>query len=222
MENTTLDIWAIQNYPQEINVALENVTDSPSNTMFTNCLSYLRLGGRIIPVHFDTAFYSEEADKLILLKQDGALTTDKFREILKERNIGYHEICFRERKRRKDKPAKELWFAREISVLDEALRDSKKKGVEACEYYPRVKGKLELRYPTEDEIGVKFFDCQPIQGVVVLEDKLVLHINHGETRNISYKKALQNLFDNDMVVSVKKTQKEFPKEAMAKQYKKEQ
>ena len=221
MENSKLDIWAIQNYPEEIHNALENVKDSPTNMLFTNCLSYLRLGNRLVQVHFDTAFYSEDSDTLILLMQDGELTSDKFKELLKDRKIGYHEINFQDRKRKHQKPTKELWFAREEYVLNDALQDSKGKGIDTCDYYPAVEGKLELRYAIDDGRGVSFFDVQPIHGVVILEDKIILNINHQEERNISYKQALKAFIKNDVAVSVRK-EKNLPKEAIPKQYKKEQ
>ena len=69
MKRSRLNIWAVQGVSSDIYPALENVESSPKNILFQNCLSYLRLGSRKIDIQFDTIFYCEEADKLILIMQ---------------------------------------------------------------------------------------------------------------------------------------------------------
>lgn len=222
MKNSNLDVWVIQHFPEEIETALSGVKDSETNMLFTNCVSYLRIGNDKIPVHFDTAFYSEESDRLILLMKKGKLTEEKFRRILENKKIGYNEVCFYKPIPTKDRESKELWFARDGYVLEDALKDSKKNGIDTCDFYPAVKGRLELRHSLGENKGVSAFDAQNIRGVVVLEDKIVLHIDGRQDSNISYKQALKILYDNDMNVSIHKTERDIPRESIPKQYKKEQ
>ena len=221
MERSNLDIWAIQEDPEEINPAVEGVESSSTNLLFGNCISYLRLGRKKINVQFNTAFYSEDSDRLILLMKDGAISEEQLKEALDQRGIFYNEVYLLRHDKKSQSDIKTLWFAREVDVLDSALKDSRKKGIDTCDYYPEVKGRFELRYVV-DEDSVDELDSQKIRGVVVLDDKLVLMINNGENKNAYYHQILKVLQKNDMAPNIHLGVKKLPEKSIPKQYKKEQ
>lgn len=217
--NSNYDIWAIQNYPEEVVYAIEGLEDSKDNVLYNNCKSYIRVGERRIYVQFDTALVCEDKERLILLKKDGLLMPDHFRGLLNRRRIPYNEVTYIEGKPIKQKDTKEIWFAVDNNVLTAALKDSKKKGVEACEYFPDLRGCLELRNTVDDGSLVTFYR-QTICGAMVLEDKIVLLMSYKNKRNITYPQVLDTIYKNDMASEVTIGARGLPIEQLPKQYKK--
>lgn len=222
MKNSKFDVWAIQHYPQEMATALEGVKSSPRNTLFTNCTSYLRVGDRVLHVHFDRALYCEESQRLILLMQNAQLSTDEFRKMLDERGIEFQEVRFIKTKGMKNEKTRELWFAQTPEVLEDALKESKAKGIDTCDYYPEIRGVLELRYLCPDNFKMITFDSQLIRGVEVLDDKIVLNLKQGGKKQVEYHDVLKLLQQYDYAPSIRKGVYNLPKSALPKQYKKEQ
>lgn len=190
MESSKLDIWAIQHYPEEVENALNRITDNNSNVLFTNCISILHMSDRKFKIEFDTAFFSDKDDTLIVLMRGSKMTREEFIERLKRRNIGFSEVVFSDSKFKDyDEPLKEIWFARDVSVLEDAVVESKKKGISSCRYNPIMRGMFLLKYPLEESSEV--LDFQELRGIVELEDKTIILINNLEDRNVYFKKALE-------------------------------
>ena len=219
MTNSNYDIWAIQHQPEEVYNAIEGLENSKDNTLFTNCRSYLRVGEKKLYVQFDTVFISEDSDRLIMLQKDGKVTPDAFRTILNDNHIPYNEVQFMKTESLPQEETKEIWFAREKYVLEDALKDSTAKGVDTCTYYPNLSGRLEFRYPVSEEEFAPF-ERQAIRGAMLLEDKIILLMSNSKEMNIKYPEALRILYEQDVTPLVIQGERELPHEEV-KQYKKE-
>lgn len=186
MENSNLDIWAIQGEKEEIKTALENVTSSTNNILFRNCLCTFKIEENDINVLFDTMFYAEDSDTLILVMRNGALTTKELINELEERDIFYHEVVFDDNDftYEPDYNSKPIWFAREKYVLEDALRDSKENGFNKCNYYPNVTGRLSMEYLTLT-LDKEKVDGRDFKGLIELDDKLILLVNQNDKRNLN-------------------------------------
>lgn len=192
MKNSNLDIWAIQNVKEEINDALENVTSSSTNILFRNCLCTFKIEETDINVLFDTMFYAEDSDTLILLMRGGALSSAELIAELDKRNIFYNEVKFDDNDftYEADHNAKQIWFAREKYVLDDALKDSKENGFNKCVYYPNVTGNLTMEYLTST-LNTEKVDGRDFKGLLELEDKLILLVNQNDKRNLDMRGVFQ-------------------------------
>ena len=221
MTNNNYDIWAIQHYPQDITNAIDGLEDSQDNILYSNCRSYLRVGETKIYVQFDTALFCEDKERLILLQKNGELTPDMFRGLLDEKRIPYHEVTFLEGRPLSQDELKEIWFARDQFVLDEALKESKSKGIDVCEYYPDLGGRLELRYTDDDGNYVSFYK-QSMRGAVLLDDKIIILMSRGNKRNVNFQQVLCTIYENDMAPELKIGERGLPPKQLPKQYKKEQ
>ena len=221
MTNSNYDIWAIQHNPEEVYTALDGLEETQENTLYNNCISYLRVGDRKLYVQFDTAFYNEEKERLILLMKDGLLTRDQFVEILNRKGIPFNEVTFMQMDPLTQDELKEIWFAKDRDVLTDAIQDSKRKGIDVCQYFPDLGGRFELRYPVgEDQLVM--LDRQGIRGAMVLEDKIIVLMSNSREENVKYPQALEVLQENDMTPFIMVGERELPIEELPKQYKKEQ
>lgn len=185
MENSNLDIWAIQREKEEINAALENVASSKNNILFRNCLCTFKIEETDINILFDTMFFAEDSDTLILLMRGGALSSEELIRELTKRDIFYNEVNFDDNdfSYEPDYNAKAIWFAREKYVLEDALKDSKEKGINQCNYYPNVEANLSMEYLTLTFDKEKV-DGRDFKGLIELDDKLILLVNQNDKRNL--------------------------------------
>ena len=192
MKNSNLDVWAIQNVKEEINDALENVTSSSTNILFRNCLCTFKIEETDINVLFDTMFYAEESDTLIIVMRDGALTVEELKEELDKKELFYHEVEFDDNDftYQADYNAKPIWFAREKYVLVDALNDSKANGFNQCIFYPNVEANLSMEYLTST-LNTEKVDGRDFRGLIELEDKLILLINQNDKRNLDMRGVFQ-------------------------------
>lgn len=200
-----LDVWAIQYYKEELQNALANIKkESRENILFTNCLSNLRIGSNNInTTKFDTVLFSKDSDTLILLMKDGEAKAADIKKYLLENDIIFHEVnfAFEDQSENKD-TLKELWFAREKYVLDDALNDSKNKGINSCTYYPNVTGELELKYQTNNKKIENLAGIMNIKGIINFEDKNVLLIDNQSEININAIQIFKSLSDGGVSVNV--------------------
>lgn len=197
MQNSNLDIWAVQKNPNEIITALNNVKDSDDNYLYTNCLCNLEIGNSVIYAYFDTAFSSIKNDILILLMRNGYVESEDLKKLLDSKSITYKEIVsdtYQDDYRRKD-TLKEIWFAREKNVLEDALISSKSNNINTCTYYPKVNSKLRLGTYKQGERRPVVFEQTKIEGMIELEDKIVLLINEKDPKNITMRDIF-NLTEN--------------------------
>ena len=183
MEKKNYDIWAIEHYPKEVYDAIDGLEKTTNNTLFTNCRSHLRVERTILPIQFDSALISEDIQRLVLVMQNGPLGKKEFQRILQKKHIPFDKVHFMWTQPEEQQELKEVWFAADIGVLQDGLKDSREKGVDSCEYYPDMKGTFELRYPLEgeDDENPDWFvlEEQGIRGVVLLEDKLVMLMDNN-------------------------------------------
>lgn len=191
---SNLDVWNIQNYPNEIISALSNVKDG-LNIIYSNVYSRLIIGNKTkLYLNLDSLLYNEESDVLVLIMKESGLTKDDIINYLVNNNKRFVEITFNV----KDTGfnplnLKELWFARELSVLEDALKDSVDKSDKKAIFYPNKLAQLNLGYNT------KFGDCIELdgrlcKGVLEFNDKIVLLINQ-KANNYNKEFKIENIVD---------------------------
>lgn len=150
MVKNDLNVWTIKKYPEELQEALSNIEiDSQNNILFSNCLCDMRIGSKHVTGNFDTLLYAEDSGILVILMKDGEATADDIRKNLDSRKILYHEVVFHKEEEFEcydDQSIKQLWFAGDVSCLEEAFIDSKTKDSKDCIYYHDVDGGLDLQY----------------------------------------------------------------------------
>lgn len=204
---SNLDIWAIQDDSEELEIALANIEPtSKNNILFSNCFSSLRIGDKIIQGRqFDTMLYAEDSDTCVILMQGGAATIEDMRKNLNARGIFYHEVIFDPLEQDKECNCggckKTLWFARDIGVLEDAIDDSDKQGFDTCVYYPNVDGSLELQYSFLNE-KYATIDGRDFRGVIEFSDKIILLIHQQDPRNVSDVDVYHTLSNRSIDVSV--------------------
>ena len=218
MKSTRMNIETIQKDGSNLESTLNSIKNSENNILFTNCTSLLKVGNKKFQVQFNTALYCDTKELLILGMHGGKMTPDTWEEELARRNITYHEVVFDVKEYRDSDEEKQLWFARDGLSLENAITDSKRKGMDTCTFYPTLKGKLEIKYNSDLE-GTVALDRQEIRGVIEFEDKLILIINHTEDCNVYYKKALRLLSKND-IATMMETPDGWNRKNVPKQYKK--
>lgn len=188
------------NNKREIERVFWNFDVRGLHILFTKVLIDLKLGQSSFFIPYDTAFISNRNELLLLLNEKDQ---EKFIKKLDEMNISFHEIDFQEETYEYKPPQenKKIIFVRGIKSLRETLVDSKKHNRNECIYYPRVKGKLNLKYYLRDDSKEELISKE-VKGLIEFDDRIVLCLNQKENRNINYRRIL-NLFDElDMTVSI--------------------
>ena len=93
---------------------------------------------------------------------------------------------------------KELSFVKNKNSLFRALDDSLEQGINTCEYYHNVQGSFTLDFSSQ--IGLGYI---PINGVIVLEDKIILILAQGLEENLHYEELLRLLHNRGFIISIK-------------------
>lgn len=198
--NSNLDVWAIQGYPEELEIALGNIRTDKDIILYTNLLCNFVVGNRVMKGReFDTLLYSEDNDLFVLLMRDGQVSADDVRRYLDTRGLRYHEVVFAPVVRENyssDVTLPELWFAREKSVLEDAVRDSVQKNVKGtCQFYPRMQVVLQFGYLENRRSKKVKLDGRVCRGVLAFEDKLILLIFQNDKRNLQASDVQEVLLD---------------------------
>ena len=98
----------------------------------------------------------------------------------------------------------EAWFIREKYVLEDALKESKDRGITDCYYYPYVGGSLELSIQKEEQqdtvVQIK------TKGIIQLEDKIALIIHHNYEKNMTTEEIKKVIKDYKFNLIIKKNQ----------------
>lgn len=196
--NNNLDVWAIQNAKEDLEVALANIKTDNDIILFTNLLCDFNIGNRKIrEKSFDTALYSEENDILVLLMNGGVKTANDIRAYLDNKDLDYNEVVFakglnnlKSETVEIEEDVPEIWFAKDQAVLEAAFIDSAKKDMtNECEYYPFMTGNLNLNYKAEFQDEFKDEFCQiaerVFQGVIKMNDKIILLIKNSSQNSIT-------------------------------------
>lgn len=203
---SNLDVWAVQNQPEDFETALNNIKiTSRGNILYSNCHTEFCIGhNRIKTKKFNTVLVSKGSDALILFMKDGVATSEDVRSYLDQHNINYHEIIFKEpsgKTTTSTSSIKELWFAREKYVLEDALVDSKSKGHTTCDYYPKVNGILQVGYRTESAEFVEV-EGRKLQGLIEFPDKIVALIHQKDKRNMNELAVYETLSEHAIDTNV--------------------
>lgn len=176
--NSNLDVWAIQDDPNELYTALDQIKEG-LNIIYSNCICDFTVGeNRVISRRFDTILYNEESDVLIMLMKNGKASKEEMIAYLEKNNKRYAEITFSKEDEFYDSnsTSKEIWFARDGYVLEDATMDSIDKNITTCDFYPMVEGNMSFNYRTSQ--NEKFsIDGRIFKGVVEFLDKVILIIN---------------------------------------------
>lgn len=206
---SNLEVWAVQNQKEDFETALKNIKPtSRGNILYSNCVTRFCIGDqRIKSKEFDTALVSPENDALILFMRNGIATVNDVRNYLNKKKIRYHEVAFKEplvKPHLEKSPSKELWFAREKYVLEDAIEDSKIQGNDTCTYYPKVKGLLQLGYLTETDEFIEV-EGRKLHGLIEFPDKIVAVINQRNKRNMKELEVYETLTNNSIATNVEFT-----------------
>ena len=200
MKKKNYDIKVLDS-EKEIKEVLSNITDKGTNILFSKTLINLKLGNKSFNIPYDTGFVSNKNELLAILNEKDQ---DTLRKALDKKSIKYHEVMFKEETFEYQPPQrnKKIVFVRGIESLKETLKDSKKHGKKECIYYPRLRGKLNLKYYLKDDSKEDLISKE-IKGLIEFEDKIVLCVKQDENRNVGYVKALRLFDDLNMIVSIK-------------------
>ncbi len=176
-----LDIWAIQLAPNELYTALKNIKSDV--TIFENLICEFNFNGKILNRQFDNLIYSEDDDTLILLMRSGLANIEQAKDFFDDNNIPYNTIKFSKSisKFEDDKDLKEFWFARDLYVVEDAIKDSISKGNNICKVDFNVPAYITLKYLTNNN---KLYNLLKInlKGAMEFEDKIVA-ITHTKHQN---------------------------------------
>ncbi len=213
-KNKDLDIYAIQGDRRDLETVLSNVkVVSDSNILFTNVQCHFTVNNKKINVlNFDTMFYSEANDSLILLLKNGAVSVDEFIQALINRNIPFTEVTLKSFVNNDNEgTVPETWIARDMEVLRLALNDTiVKKGPRYAEYYPDLISKLQFEYGYEqgyDDVLNRHLDGRNFKGVLQLPDKLVLLVN---SPSISREEVYKVLLEAHFTVGINRDNSSIP------------
>lgn len=206
MEICKLDVWAIQHNPNyaETTIASLLKTDEKragqNDTFIEGFTSKLTIGNKEVKTYFDSAYFSSKKNALILLMQGGKITPERFHTLLENNDISYY-ITIKSNIIHFNEPEhdnKELSFAKNKNSLFRALDDSLEDGINTCEYYHNAQGNLSLYFSSQ--IGLTYI---PINGVIVLEDKIILILAQGLEDNLSFEEVLRLLNNKGFIISIK-------------------
>ena len=179
--NSNLDVWAIQEDPNELYTALDQIKEGLS-IIYSNCICDFNVGeNSVISRRFDTILYNEESDVFIMLMKNGEASKEDMLAYLEKKNKRYAEITFNKEDEFYDSAitSKEIWFARDGYVLEDATMDSLNKNITTCDFYPMVEGNMSFNYRTSQ--NEKFsVDGRIFKGVVAFDDKIILIINQKD------------------------------------------
>lgn len=219
---SNLDVWAIQYYPLELMNALKCI-DGGMNIIYSNLTCKFKVGNKSIDQRqFDTILYNKESDILIMLMRGGVAKKKDIINYLNDNNKEYCEIVFSPSvlEYRDSEAIPELWFAREKYVLDDALNDSRLKGIDYLDYYPNVLSSIDLGYITNNSNKDISIDGRLFKGLIKLDDKVVFIINQKNNKNknmnmdevINIIKNHNMIFNVDLKENVDIVNNDFPKQ----------
>lgn len=179
---------------------INSLKESENNILMNHCSSYMKIGNREVQTYYNSILYSEEKKSLYLLTQNGEVSNKLLEDTLLRNNIPFHKVDFLKNEEN-NTLEKEVWFAKGTRDVSKALEDSKEKGYDTCTFYPKMKGKLELCYSLESE-EQEIFDKREMEGVIELEDKLIVLLQ-SEKRNMRlYPQLFQMLWTDNRNVAI--------------------
>ena len=176
MNNRVPDIYAIQNYPEELGYALNHIT-TDDVVVFENASIKLRVGNKTIKdKFFEIVIFAEKSDIMILIDKYSPISKEEVFSELESRNINYHLVSFLSHKTQNyNQNTPELWFARNISVFKDACKDTKSKTDDLTYVFKRhVESELDFEFLTNSLNVTTFSGKIVFSGFVKFADKTVL------------------------------------------------
>ncbi len=192
MENLVLDIWAIQNNPSEIYAALQNIKSDV--LIYKNVMCKFKIAGRNVKsLKYNDIIYSKDSDVVIFLLHSNKKILEQAEAYFEQNNIDYNIVEFMDTESKKNKQNEtenlpEFWFARDVYVLEDAVKESVSMGNSNCQFYPNIQSLIRFKHPTikadasmgsEDLFGVNFL------GLIKFEDKIILPTYAENENNIT-------------------------------------
>lgn len=199
MSQTDFTLYTVTTKSQ-LDKILNFLKETSNNVLMKNSTSYLKIGNREVKTHYNSILYCEDKQTLVLLTANGEISNDLFEGYLSINNIPFHSVDFL-KEEETNEMEKEIWFAKGKKEVSKALEDSKEKGYDTCTFYPKMKGKLELSYTLETE-EKELFDKRNIEGVIELEDKLIVLLQSKERNKMLYQQLFQMLWNDNKNVAI--------------------
>ena len=195
MSKNFLDIWAVQSYAHELPIALDNITTDDA-IIFENAIIELKIDEeKIMDKIFCCVIYSEESDVMIMIMKNSPVTSEDAKNYLDSKGIPYHSVTFIEdiNEYEIEVTTPEIWFARDSQGVEDAVCDSKSKDLESLSFTfnPETKSRLKFHFLTSTEKNKITFDGKiRFKGMVKLEDKIILLVEHDDITDKSIKKSV--------------------------------
>lgn len=182
--NHKLDVYLVQKKPEELFSVIEFFYGNTSTSCDSEPILYTNVDGSIqvsehnvLARRFDTFLYDEQKDLLLGLMQGGMVNEHHVRDCLEQYHVSYHEVIFPKEYRKFHVSEKmdllpELWIARDLAVLDDALIDTRENSsLRRCEHY-LFPASLQIQYQDYQE-QTYLFDFRVFSGALQLDDKIV-------------------------------------------------
>ncbi len=183
MTDKILDIWAIQNNPEELYTALKNIKTDV--VIFKNVICKFKVGSKTVKMQYDSLIYSEESDTIILLMRGGEAKIEDAEKYFEDNNIEYDIVNFMDLSEDyAPTKTKEFWFARESYVVEDAVKDSITKGNLSCYYNPDIMGHIYFDYYYGKNNKQGNLISIPLKGYIEFEDKFILPTHSRKQKNI--------------------------------------
>lgn len=177
------DIYALQHIVGELDTVLALLKPHEKITLLKELQSHLQVGGVTVPIQFDRLLYPSESDILVMFMQGGFVTDELLRQKLGELGYKKEQIMNTSLSSQKETyvndstPLKEIWFARDSGVIEEAFVDSQRKDIrQNCFYYKDIPGELQFFDTSQNH---SLIDGRTFQGALVLPDKVILPVHQG-------------------------------------------
>ena len=175
---SNLDVYSIQHYPKELYKALDNIKKGIS-IIYSNTLSRLLVGNhKIYNTNYSIVVSNEKSDILILISNKD-ITKDDIIDYLEKKKKKYVEVTFSPITYTDHDDLPEIWYARDINVLEEAIRDSINRGNFNAIFYPYVYVQLNLGFKNKKNDTVEI-DGRLCKGVIKFNDKTIILINQKD------------------------------------------
>ena len=173
---SNLDVWSIQNYPEKLYTALNKI-DKGLNIIYSNTLSRLLVGNHITyNINYNTIIYNNDSDILILIENND-ITKDEIINYFEKNKKKYVEVTFYSFKNNFDNnKLPEIWYARDISILEDAINNSINKGNFNATFYPYAYVQLNIGFKNNIKDNIEI-DGRLCKGIIKFKDKIILLIN---------------------------------------------
>lgn len=193
MTTDRLYVSAVKMNSNQFYKELEKLKDEGLNLLFTNCILSLKITlDSTLATQFDTCLYNEDSNFLLLIDR-GNIETNDLKQILKKKDIPFHEAFYhREKPFNNDgSQLKPVYFVKDMSALEEMVKTSKKNST--CIYYPKLGSSVIVKYHDDDEIAFPL-DNESCSGLINCPDKFIFLLNSSRNKE-QFFADVQDIFE---------------------------